>query len=226
MGISPLPADRVRRQREEKNPDQIPQRKKPKLKEDAPQSPGHSTTIRDQAADWSARSRFLLLDWPSSAGMATSSAALFFLALDTCSPFGSSIKSPVPNSAETKALQRSRDRIPGLWCWHCTAGEKLVNELVSKGKDGQRGGAWLFPACGASRLSLCTLVPNACKHVSRPFSPHPWEKDDSELASSGLCWGPRAPPITSASVPSILSPLTSGGSQEALASLEAWRTAA
>lgn len=96
----------------------------------------------------------------SSAGMATSSAALFFLALDTYFPFGSSIKSPMPNLAETWALECSRDRIPGLWCWHCTAREKLVNELVSKGKDGQHGGAWLFPACGASRLSLCTLVPN------------------------------------------------------------------
>lgn len=161
-----LPTESEDRERK-KNPNQIPQRKKPKLKEDAPQSPGHSTTIRDQGADWSARSRFLLLDWPSSAGMATSSAgmatsfaALFFLALDTCSPFGSSIKSPVPNLAETWALQCSRGRIPGLWCWHCTAGEKLVNKLVPKGKDGQHGGPWLFPACGASRLSLCTLVPN------------------------------------------------------------------
>lgn len=156
---TPCQQNQETERKKKKNPDQIPQRKKSKLKEDAPQSPGDSTTIRDQAADWSARSGFLLLHWPSSAGMATSSAALFFLALDTCSPFGSSIiKSPVPNLAETWALQRSR--IPGLWCWHCTAGEKLVNELVSKGKDGQHGGAWLSPACGASRLSLCTLVPN------------------------------------------------------------------
>lgn len=61
---------------------------------------------------------------------------------------------------------------------------------------------------------------------ARPFSPHPWEKDDSEPASSGLCWGPMAPPVTSPSVPSILSPLTRGRSQEALASPEAWRMVA
>lgn len=160
VGISPLPANRVRRQREETKPNQTPQRKKSKLKEDAPQSPGHSTTIRDQAAGWSARSRFLLLDWPSSAGMATSpagmatiSAALFFLALDTCSPFGSSIKSPVPNLAGTWALQCSRDRIPGLWRETC---KRACFQR-------QRWAAWrclAVPAGGASRLSLCTPVPN------------------------------------------------------------------
>lgn len=96
MAISPLPAHSMG-WGEEKKPNQTPQRNKPKPKpkEDAPQCPGHNITIRDQAA-----ARLLLLDWPSSVGQhqlcrdSHGSAALSFLALVTCSPFGTSTKGP------------------------------------------------------------------------------------------------------------------------------------
>lgn len=229
MGISPLPAHRMR-WGEGKNPNHTPQRNKPKPKpkEDAPQCPGHNITIRAQAADWP-----LLRDRPSSAGQPPARqgqprlcCSLLFGTCHLLSIWHQHKGPPCPTWQRHGLYSGAGTGPRGSGA---STGKKHVNELVPKAKTDSME----EPGCSRHPAGcLAGTRPKGHVNMSAGLSlPIPGRRAAASLPRWGCAGGRQPPtgpwhPLTQPSVPSTLSLLPQGGSQEALASRGAWRTAA